>query len=390
MNGFYITLATIVIPILNDTYRLFFLLPLVKTKITFVIEPPLIIILIIVFLSQINLIMSHIIGSRGAEEITIQHIFAFNCLLPLTYIISQQIKKNDLKVICWLFAIDSVFVLLQSWYGVSTFYESVQGFEIFNQNLDLMYFARPFGLGNNASVYAEKLVIFSLIYHYLIAEFNYRFSKILLSIIVIAGIVNLGRTALATILIFLLIVFLRYLIRSLTVNRTRRTITAILVLFLLLSSITIIWSELINLAIFEFTRGTNNIDLSGRDIIWDNFLKFIVNHPWMGNGSVKYYTDYGEKMASGHNSFLMMAATHGLFITSFYVYLLFRFINKINYIYLIPIILFSLGQYSIFWGLSLPDIFLFYFLRLGNNFNYKHEVNINLDRFFKEKLDATN
>ena len=378
MNGLFLFLPTIVIPVLNDTYRVFFLLPLLKSRATFVIDPPLILILTIVVLSQLNLLLGHLVGIRNEAGFDVQHLVAFNILTPLAYWISQQLRLRDFKVFAWLFALDAVFVVLQSGYGVSTFYTSLHNYEVYGTETGLLYFSRPFGLGNNASVFSEKLLIFAMILHLLKARSKFTYPLIVLALIVLAGILNLGRAALLSIMIFLVILGVRHA----AVNAFRASyLLKLIVVLVVLSVFFTQTNDVTSTVIDQFLRGRQQIELAGREEIWADFMTFIVSNPVMGNASVKYFTDYYGNVASGHNSFLMIAATHGLIITFLYCVLILICVNRTNYIYIIPILVFSGAQYSIFWGLSFSDIVLFYFLRLGNKFRYSREIVVTVPRF---------
>jgi O-antigen ligase len=367
MNGLFLFLPTIVVPVLNDTFRLFYFFILFKRRIEFSLDAPFLIIISIVILSQINLTLGYFTGMRSENYIDIQHVVTFTLLFPVAYLMAQQLKPQDFKVFTWLFSIDATFVILQFTSGVSTFYTGLDGYEQFSNDTGLMYFSRPYGLGNNASVFAEKLLAFVLIIHHLKDRLNYKFPILLLILISIAGLLNLGRTALVSIVVFMILISLKALYNN--INKKLYLLRLMCVIFVL-TAIAFTQIDFLDHVAFQFLRGSEQIELAGREIIWENFLNFILNNPFLGNGSVKYFTDYNGEVASGHNSFLMLAATHGVVITLLYFALIIFFINRINYIYIVPIILFSSAQYSIFWGLSFNDIILLYFLRLGNNFNH--------------------
>lgn len=367
MNGIFLFLATIIIPGLGQTSRIFFFLPLLrfKGKIELNVNLTFVIIVAIAILSQLNLMFSYFNGIRTETEITIQQVMSFNLLMPIAYIIAQQFKASDLRIFIWLFVIDALFVIAQSYYGVSTFY-NIEGFETFVDVDNLVYFNRPFGLGNNASVFAEKLVAFVLIVHMLATGYGYRFPKIAIAIVAFAGLVNFGRTAFVAIFFFLAVTSVIKLVKISTIERAKYLIIGSIVT----AFVFVFYRDNIYMAVEEalrqFTRGNDALDLAGRDLIWNDYTSFIRENIIFGNGSVKYFTDYFGQQATAHNSFLMISASHGLIIAILYAVAILSSLNRKNVVYIATIIIFSFAQYSIFWGLSFNDIILFYFMSYGN------------------------
>ena len=106
----------------------------------------------------------------------------------------------------------------------------------------------------------------------------------------------------------------------------------------------------------QFTRGTKEINLSGRDEIWLKFINFISSHFWFGNGSNKVYVDYYTHPIHAHNSFLQILANNGIIIFLMFLLLIFTNLHSKNRIYIVSMILVSMFQYGIFWGISFMDI----------------------------------
>lgn len=367
MNGLFLFLATIIIPGLGQTSRIFFFLPLLRFrgKIELSVNLTFIIVVAIAILSQLNLFFSYFNGIRTEVETSVQQVVSFNLLMPIAYIIAQQFKPSDLRIFMWLFVIDALFVLAQSYYGVSTFY-NIQGLETFVDVDNLAYFNRPFGLGNNASVFAEKLVAFVLIVHMLATRYQYHFPKFAIAIVAAAGLINFGRTAFVAIFFFMAVTLFLRLRKIGTAQKTKYLIVggiAIIFMFVFYKDNIYV---LVEEAMRQFTRGNESIELAGRDLIWNDYIIFIRENAIFGNGSVKYFTDYFGQQATAHNSFLMTAASHGLIITVLYASAIIVSLNKKNAIYIATIVIFSFAQYSIFWGLSFNDIILFYFMSYGN------------------------
>ncbi len=113
---------------------------------------------------------------------------------------------------------------------------------------------------------------------------------------------------------------------------------------------------------------TNGINTSGRTLIWANFLQFIEQNLWFGNGSDKLYfkeIDHENKkfkLVHAHNSYLEFLATHGLILSGFFGFILLYLWRRKNSIFIVSILFFSIFQYGIFWGFSLLDLVFTSFL----------------------------
>jgi O-antigen ligase len=113
---------------------------------------------------------------------------------------------------------------------------------------------------------------------------------------------------------------------------------------------------------------TNGINTSGRTLIWANFLQFIEQNLWFGNGSDKLYfkeIDHENKkfkLVHAHNSYLEFLATHGLILSGFFGFILLCLWRRKNSIFIVSILFFSIFQYGIFWGFSLLDLVFTSFL----------------------------
>jgi len=113
-----------------------------------------------------------------------------------------------------------------------------------------------------------------------------------------------------------------------------------------------------------------NIQSSGRKLIWINYLNFIENNLLFGNGSsrmmLRSWQEKTEKykLLHAHNSFLMLIAANGILI--FGLYLLFYWFNfrSKNYLVLLTVLLYSLFNYGIFWGFSYLDVMFIVLLTL--------------------------
>jgi len=122
------------------------------------------------------------------------------------------------------------------------------------------------------------------------------------------------------------------------------------------------------------------VQTSGRKLIWINYLNFIEKNLWFGNGSNKliYYMellDGGSKKMHAHNSFLQLIGTHGSLIAlMFFVFYIWVFTSR-NFLAVMAIVLYSFGNYGIFWGFSYIDaIFMMLLIfELRPNYDYARD-----------------
>lgn len=109
-------------------------------------------------------------------------------------------------------------------------------------------------------------------------------------------------------------------------------------------------------------KRTEQVNTSGRTLIWANYIAFISNNFWFGNGSDKLYfreinpTTGSKKLIHAHNSFLQLVATNGILISGIFLLLLYLMWQKKHLLLLASLLLFSLFQYGVFWGFSMLDV----------------------------------
>jgi len=129
-----------------------------------------------------------------------------------------------------------------------------------------------------------------------------------------------------------------------------------------LLAIGVVWCvfQVADTILFQFARGNDSVDVSGRDEIWGLMFRFIKEHPLFGNGSIHYKVYYsGGSIIHAHNSFIQLLADHGVIISSIFLLLVLSKIKKGNIIYVFSIFLTSMAQYTIFWGYSVIDVFFY-------------------------------
>ncbi len=248
---------------------------------------------------------------------------------------------------------------------------------------DLMYYFRPFGLSGNSSTMALKIFVAILITFFLFD----RVKRPKLTLLVLYGfcLVTFNRTAMmATLLVSCSI----YLIYVFSIRKSGRRLLPHVVIwgvFLLLAG------QYFGDAVLQLTRGGNSTSgvLTGRGQIWASAISFIAEHPILGNHSMAFRVPYFGKQMHCHNSFLQIAATHGL-ISLLLVFYVFSGVRLRNLIFVGGILVFSLTQYGVFWNFSYLDLVLYFFLDWDGAYlsrkliNYKDSLGGNRSHLFDE------
>jgi len=290
--------------------------------------------------------------------------FPYPVLILATYIIAMVINRKDLEVIFWLSVFEGFVVIAEFASGTNSFIPEYA--RMGSIDTDLLYFSRPMGLSYNSSIVAYKLLIAILIAEHLKRTgWMYRLAQVVL----FTGIVlTFSRTIIVVLLIYFALSYAtRYIAGISELLQLKIKIKNFLFLFIFTGFLAAgIYLAVVNMGTIsnQFTRGRGNIEFSGREMIWPQFIGFIQEHPFAGNHSVKFYADYHgvPDAAHAHNSFLQILADQGIFIFALYMLFIAMNINKRNIFIVIAFIIYSITQYGIFWGISLIDIVFIAFL----------------------------
>lgn len=243
---------------------------------------------------------------------------------------------------------------------------------------NLLYYNRVFGISTTTSAFALKVFVGFLIFYFI--GINNKIKVYLFLGLLLAGLyITFNRSAIGASVAFLLLYLAnswKYKLRATKANSILFTITITLFIAGILAA-SLYSDEVIN----QFNRGRSVIDYSSRDTVYSYYSDFILSNLFFGNGSYKLWLDISGSLYHAHNSFLQTLANNGFFIFTLYLALILVNLNKNNYIYIIPILLYSLLQYGIFWGISFVDIIFFFFLfriksRESTIFSTKYEKDL--------------
>jgi hypothetical protein len=299
---------------------------------------------------------------------TASDFFPYTVLLLLTYWIARSISEKEIRFLIILISIESLVTLLEYMYGVNTFLRYVNTYAQFPESEHLFYNRRTFGLSISSSIISGKLLLGFLLIDYLRMR---RWVAWLIRLILIAGVVfTFNRTVISVLAVYFvlrLLIFLTKILEDMMILKTTRDRLMVIIFssLIILAAGVLLYFYFDELFI-QFTRGKTPAkvsELSGRDLIWEKFISFIRNNWLVGNGSFKYTIDYiGGTNVHAHNSFLQVMANNGIIVTLLYCILILINLNRRNLIFVGMIVLYSLTQYGIFWGISMMDVILFVFL----------------------------
>lgn len=351
----------------------------------------------------------------GEEINSIRGYYAAFLLLPLVLISGVFIQNIYLiRTFILLISIEVVIGIFEYIYGVRSFILTNSP-ELQISDKTLLYNSRIYGLSLSSSVFAVKLFCSFILLNK--GAFKKNYFYIAATIIVLGIILTFNRAVIVAVLFLLVSYIIFYLIRFKLQIKRLLQFQFFNVSFLLVLLVLIFNSEVY----YQFSRGesievntagtkkkevnenhalpsgallfkeinefedvgsfsglflgkTSKLNASGRNLIWANYAWFIERNLIFGNGSDKLmlYQFIKKKNAyekvHAHNSFLMILSTNGLIITLLYLLWYFLLWKGKNFLIILCILVYSLFQYGIFWGISLLDIVFIALLISPSNF----------------------
>lgn len=301
------------------------------------------IICLISFLSVINFFV-YLIVLKGVPNENSTAYYPYAIFMFFSYIVAKTITRKELHFLLLFFVIDVCIGLAEYHQGIASFWNVDLSFD---EASDLLYFRRVCGINNNSSNFAEKMLLGFIILYLINPKFKYLY----IFIFFVGLIISFNRSAVIASSPLLLYFIYQYI-------KEGGVFRKIVFFVIVCVAIYFIVIFLLPLIVEQFFRGNNDTTtaMTSRDIIWKEFLDFFYGNPITGNGSVKMRSSTGQH---AHNSYIWVLASNGIIIASFYYYYTIRFVNRYNFIPIFSIMLTSITQSTIYWGLSNADIFLF-------------------------------
>jgi O-antigen ligase len=298
-------------------------------------------------------IVNFIYGMVALHDIAGERKPYFIAML-FSFLLAMQMTRRDLQIVTYLLAFEASTIILEAMLGVNTVFPSNPEYRS-GLSFEVLYFARPFGLSDGINTMGGKLAIGVVLADYVLKRGLLRNALRLLFAVTL--ILNFSRTAmLAAVVHYLTYFFFHF--------KSRYKLLWLAILACALVAMATM-TEMLSLAQIadQLNRGKEDgVDLSFRDVIWKDCLDFIQSHPWFGNGSSRYYvfiSDYAS-WEHAHNSFLHLFSANGILLGSLMCIWLASCLNWTKLKFILPFLVFSSGQYGIFWGISFLDVlFLF-------------------------------
>ncbi|MCL2312085.1 MAG: O-antigen ligase family protein [Firmicutes bacterium] len=316
------------------------------------------IILIICVVSLINFILTWALGKINYEDSgSFFSMLPYSITLLPAYIIAKTLDRKTLIFLLIFICFEIVVGIFEYVFGVTSFFITANEFASGYGGDEMLYNKRVLGISTNSSTLAIKCLI-GLIIVYLTKP---KYSILWVLLIIVGFYVSFNR---ATIIAAapLLIYFYWYYISQLKFKIFWLGLTVIVCV------------SLFSVVINQFMRSADISDISritaNRDLIYESFYAFSKENIWNGNGSVKLWLElFPDHKFHAHNSYLMTLASNGIIVFLFYLYFIFAFIRKSNFLPVSVLLIYSLFQFGILWGCSLTDI-IFIFLLLDKKTSF--------------------
>ena len=333
-------------------------------------------------------------------------------LFPLLLLIATELKNMKFALYyILLIVVEVIFCFMEYIYGTRSFF--MGDFPPIDFSSDFIYDYRVFGLSVNSSVVSFKILAALLLLETCKLKNKYYYA--IISVLFIGAIITFNRALILAILFFYILSLIKAawlyklqprkilvasvplasffvvfhlftnhnILTELQKNKSEKNRLEVAVIrinptaasTLSCSSVhqpkMLVGNELDTNAFFtklliNKTSTVNNT--SGRTLIWANYIQFIDENLWFGNGSDKLYfrerdpKTGSQKLVHAHNSFLEILGTNGILLTLVFLGITFLLWKRKNLIFLLTLLFFSIFQYGIFWGISTLDVVWMIFL----------------------------
>lgn len=302
----------------------------------------------IVLLSLMNMVF------HREKFMEFNDFFPYFILLPITFFMAQTVRPTQWLWLLYFIGFECVIGVFQFAVNEPSFFPELLKFPE-NYDPTLLYYRRAYGLSTSSSTFANKILLALVLVDYL--QLKGKLKWTLYTLFFAGFVVTFNRTVLLVVVFYFAFQYIYHNI-NIRFKPTRFYLNILFLLMVIVGGGFLVmgYSDAI---INQFTRSKGELDISGRDHIWAYFFNFIQSNIFFGNGGFKYYFHNG---LHAHNSFIQVVANNGIIISIFYFLLIFKNLTRDNLIPVAALVMYSMSQYGIFWGISVMDILLFYFL----------------------------
>lgn len=305
---------------------------------------------LMIFISILEFVVGYKYAKIDNSVSVMGNFIPYALMIICTIYFSQSLNDSVMYTVFYILILELLVGIGEFIIGIPYIFEpKVSEVDTEFGTTSLLYFNRVFGLSASVSVFAQKSMVALILLFYL--SFRKRARVFYCMIIICSFIVSFNRTAILSSLFFLFAILLKYINWKYMV--------------LILLVITYVMYINFDILLLQFFRGKSDIDLSGRDLIFPYYIQFITDNTLFGNFGHKLWFSYSSaKVYHAHNSYLQTLASLGLLPCILLVVYILRSIKK-NFgilFFIFPIMIYSLFQFGVFWGVSFLDIIFFYLL----------------------------
>jgi O-antigen ligase len=323
----------------------------------------------VLLFAAVALAMLNVLASAADFDAEI-HLSSLGVLLwPVVAVLARRLDSRIARWLLLLTMLESAAVIWEFVTGTQFISASharvVQeaGLSIYSTpGSDLLYFRRPFGLSANSSLAAQKLLLGVVL---LLVCSLHRVWRIAALLVLLAGIVlTFNRTVLIAVVVFGLSIAL---IRVTAVPSVGR----VLAIAAMVGAVVPVGAFYYNAIRQQVTRGEETLSLTGRGALYRVAWEHINDDPLRGTSSLTFRTSSHDRLPAHltgsqlHNSYLMLLVQHGIVIAALVLGYIALQVNSRNWILLLPLAVYCLGQHGLFWAVSYFDIIFYYVLSLG-------------------------
>lgn len=307
--------------------------------------------LIFIFIISLFIFFIGLTQDIGNQGKSLNNYIPYTFFIVTTIFFSRYINRGVIIVILNLIAIEVIVGLLELFSGVPYFIQPTAIKETnFGVN-EFLYNDRVYGLSSSTSIFALKAFGGILLLYFTKIK---RFKNLYLILLLSGLFISFNRTAMISIVFF-------FCLNTLVTFRKVKLWKKLSLFFIVFLIIYLVFQYL-DVILFQFFRGSDEVDLSERDIIFPRYLNFIKENLFFGNFVNKYWIEMDNRIFHAHNSYLQTLSSIGGILSILFVIYFCKVINRKVMVYLLPILLYSSFQFGIFWGVSFLDIVFFYII----------------------------
>lgn len=287
-------------------------------------------------------------------EKSILGAFPYLVLILVALIVGMAFRRSDLIVVLLLVLLEIAVGVTEYVAGVHSFFSVEHRGQTQIGETELLYYNRVFGLSMNSSVYAFKVLMGFVILMAIKSELTRRIFLVCAAIVAIGFITSFNRTAIVAAGLSLMFYY---------ATNWRVVISGCL----LGGAAGILYLSTI---IENLTRGRGELDLSGRDFIFSEFLDVLKQNPFFGNAAQKVWLEIHGGLYHAHSSYLEFLVSNGILISIIFVLGYYILVLRGRMLAALPLLIYSVFQYGLLWGLVFNDVvffgLMFYLLRSGS------------------------